>query len=69
MLDLGLLWVQTSYINRAPMNKRMITPTQPDPPEAACVVCGRAHMHLTIDTKRPLSVLVSQVGCHTFGRR
>ena len=54
-------FAQTSYINRAPMNKRMITPTQPDPPEASCVVCGRAQMHLTINTQRPLADLVSQV--------
>ena len=44
------------------MNRRMVTPTQPDPPEVGCMVCGRARLHLAIDTRRPLSVLVSQVG-------
>ena len=53
--------MQASYISRAPMNKRLVTPVQPDPPVPSCAVCGQAQMHLTIDTGRPLSALVSQV--------
>ena len=53
--------VQASYVSRAPMNKRLVTPAQSDPPVPSCAVCGQAQMHLTIDTARPLSDLVTQV--------